>query len=94
MQEASALRIGGLVFLRFRREGRPLLPNNGTDFDAFAFTLSGQGWNPIGARRYVFDAVLLLLAFPPLLTLQQFVELPELAGNSHQLYRFIVNDLS
>ena len=93
MQEASALRIGGLVFLRFRREGRPLLPNNGTDFDAFAFTLSGQGWNPTGARRFVFDA-LLLLAFPPLLTLQQFVELPELAGNSHQLDRFIGNDLS
>lgn len=49
-------------------------------------------WNPTGTRRFVFDA-LLLLAFPLLLTLQKFVELPEFAGKSHQFDRFIGDNL-
>ena len=42
--------------------------------------------NQMGAATLVFDA-LLLVAFPLLFTLHQFVELPERGVRSHQLVR-------
>jgi hypothetical protein len=91
MQIASALRIGGLICPRVRA-GRSSPPSK--DGAGFGFRLLrlAVGWKPTGARRFVFDA-LLLLALPLLLTLRTFVELPEFATSSHQFDRFIGGNL-